>query len=827
MVGERIGADAGPMITTTVPSGRRTGATWVAATGAFLLLAGAAVFVAVRWDQLSETAKLALVLALTGAFLAGGRMLRRPLPATGDVLFHLGAFLMPVDLAGIGAHAGMGWRSLLVAEGVLGVVALGGLGAATGSIVLLWAGAASVAVLAAGIASVSPVPAPLLLAGVALAAELSGHARLRRAAWPWAAVAGMAPVLGAVVILVGGVGHGTMTDLGLAGPALASALSGALAAAVLARQARRHDDLRLAFLALASFGVGLLSAWAGAALPASTGAVGLAGLFVAVQVAALLAGPDPFWRKPLAGVAYGSEVPAGLASLYAGAVVLAAPFADRFDPQPMWACAAALLALGYLAADIRRYRGTPRPFGLTLLRGGSWGPATVPLAIAAVAAVALGTASAITSAVALLAVAALAAVSGRPWSEAVVAAFAPWAVVTAAGQPALAAVAGLAGAAVVAEAAVRRIRQVGASPLEPVLAAIAVATALLGLAIASDVLGPSGAVAAALPACWLLASQLERGGRRLADVARLAMLVPAVGAVSLGLTPAQAVPILLGAVVLFGADAFRLGRPEVGVGAALALQGLVVEVALGAGIAGPAVGLALCVAAVAWAGLAVVVDEEWRLPFLVAAGAGVALGLATASADPTTFANALLIAGGLAIAAGLSTRRSDVAHLGGVVCTVAIGIHLATAGVADSEPYVAPVAAQLLVAGWAARRRSPGTTSWAAYVPSIALLGGLALLERVVGGAGWHAVVAGAVGTAAVAAGGWWRLAGPMVVGTALLVATTVHESLGALAGVPTWAWLSFGGTILLAIGVALERSDTSPTEAGRRIVDVVAERFG
>ncbi|MDQ3898635.1 MAG: hypothetical protein M3326_15560, partial [Actinomycetota bacterium] len=102
-----------------------------------------------------------------------------------------------------------------------------------------------------------------------------------------------------------------------------------------------------------------------------------------------------------------------------------------------------------------------------------------------------------------------------------------------------------------------------------------------------------------------------------------------------------------------------------------------------------------------------------------------------------------------------------------------------------------------------------------------------ALAERVTGGAGWHGLVAGAVGTAAVALGGWRKLAGPMVVGTGLLVAVTVHESLGALAGVPTWGWLSLGGALLLAVGIALERSDTSPVEAGRRIVDVVAERFG
>ena len=119
--------------------GRRTGATWVAATGAFLLLAGATVFVAVQWDRMTELAKLAVVVGLTAAVLVGGRRLRRTLPATGDVLFHLGAFLMPVDLAGIGVYSGVAWRPLLLAEGVLGVVALGGLGALTGSAVLVWA----------------------------------------------------------------------------------------------------------------------------------------------------------------------------------------------------------------------------------------------------------------------------------------------------------------------------------------------------------------------------------------------------------------------------------------------------------------------------------------------------------------------------------------------------------------------------------------------------------------------------------------------------------------------------------------------------------------
>ena len=64
---------------TTTPN--RTGATWVAGTGAFLLLAATALFVAVRWDDIPGAAKLGIVGALTGAFLLGGRALARTLPA--------------------------------------------------------------------------------------------------------------------------------------------------------------------------------------------------------------------------------------------------------------------------------------------------------------------------------------------------------------------------------------------------------------------------------------------------------------------------------------------------------------------------------------------------------------------------------------------------------------------------------------------------------------------------------------------------------------------------------------------------------------------------
>ncbi|HEX2273864.1 MAG TPA: DUF2157 domain-containing protein, partial [Acidimicrobiales bacterium] len=92
------------------------GATWVASTGAFLLVVAAAVFVAVQWDRLGSGARLLLAAGVTGACLWGGRALRPVLPATGDVVFHLGAFLLPVDLAAVALQADLGWRALVLAE---------------------------------------------------------------------------------------------------------------------------------------------------------------------------------------------------------------------------------------------------------------------------------------------------------------------------------------------------------------------------------------------------------------------------------------------------------------------------------------------------------------------------------------------------------------------------------------------------------------------------------------------------------------------------------------------------------------------------------------
>ncbi|MCU1487935.1 MAG: hypothetical protein JWN67_4681, partial [Actinomycetia bacterium] len=143
----------------TADDTRRTAATWVAGTGAFLLLVAATVFTAVRWDDLPPIAKLGILLGGTAAFLSGGRALRRTLPGTGAAVLHLGTLLLPVDAVAIGLHLDLGWAGTLFVAGLAGAVAFPLVERTLDSVVLRWAGTGAAAATVAGLAGASPLPA--------------------------------------------------------------------------------------------------------------------------------------------------------------------------------------------------------------------------------------------------------------------------------------------------------------------------------------------------------------------------------------------------------------------------------------------------------------------------------------------------------------------------------------------------------------------------------------------------------------------------------------------------------------------------------------------
>lgn len=159
---------------------RATAAAWVAAVGAALLLAAAGTFLAVSWDALGLTARVAVVASVTGAAILGGQRLRRVLPAVGAVVFHLGALLVPVDALGLAhqldANVAVRWAAVgLTATLVMPVLAVVGRSRVLGLVGLV---GLPVTATAAGIGGYTH-PA-IVLAGLALVATALEVARVER-----------------------------------------------------------------------------------------------------------------------------------------------------------------------------------------------------------------------------------------------------------------------------------------------------------------------------------------------------------------------------------------------------------------------------------------------------------------------------------------------------------------------------------------------------------------------------------------------------------------------------------------------------------------------
>lgn len=331
-----------------------------------------------------------------------------------------------------------------------------------------------------------------------------------------------------------------------------------------------------------------------------------------------------------------------------------------------------------------------------------------------------------------------------------------------------------------------------------------------------------------LVTAWLLGTALDHTRSEtfpplgmVPRVASTAVLLPA----AVVLADAQVAVLALALAGVAVLEAARRGEPPLIGVTAVALPLGVIAGGLAIGLTVDEAGLAATVAAVVPLGLAAVVTDHWRPAALATAATLAAPGLVLALGVPSTGATALLVAGAALIAAAALLGQPLLVVVGGTAASFGYWMHLDLAGVETADAYVVPVALALLAIGLPAERQR-SASSWFTLSPPIVLLGCTALVERVDGGGGAHALVVGTVATLAVLLGGRLRLLGPVVAGTLLLVALTTYETLAITAGVPTWAWLAAGGTLLLGAGLAMDRAETGPVETGRRVVDVVAERF-
>jgi hypothetical protein len=767
------------------------------------------VLVAVRWESIPDGVKLSALAAVSGGLLLVGRRgatpLARRVPAAAGVLFHLGAFLCPVTVAAVLVHLSVPRDQLLLVLGAGSALLFHVLGRLEDSVVLRWGAAAAVVVATTGLGGLTPVPATgwlVVLAGLALVD------RRGTAAGAWALVAGFAPFVG--LAADGGLSsfaRDTVVDA--VGTGLTPAIVGLGAAAVLAVVAHQRRALPLVALSGMALTGGVAAAWHDLEPSPGTATIAAAAAFVLVEAAALLVRRDPFWASPVRGTALMAEVlaiPTVLGTVVTTLLV---------EAGPSTAVACMLSAVAWLVADLRRVEGDADAPALGAFLGGSWWPGTVAASISILGVIAAGTGSSLATGGAALALAAVLVVSGRAGSAGLVPVLASAAPLYVADEPWAVAALGVAGALLVAGQAALH-RPDAADPLT----VVAPLPALVAGAVLVTQVPLVGLLVAGLALLWAQAAIVDRGRAHahLGDVPRAFTLAVLTAGVTL---PAGELAVLGAAfTVIHTLDLVRRGDARLAWAWTIGVPIVVGATAVAVDVE-PALPLTLAAVPFALVTLRLgALRPATSATALVLAGAG----LATAASDPRSLGTVLLLDGVLVLAAGLRIERPELVVLGGLSAVAGTWQHLSLGGVESVDAYALPVAVLLWVVG--ARLAEAGTTSWVTHGPAIALAGGTALAERLADGGGAHALLAGLVGLVAVIEGGGRRLAAPLLLGTGVLVALTVHETTAVTAGVPTWAWLATGGALLVGAGLTMERHQLGPVETGRRLVDVVNEHF-
>lgn len=352
---------------------------------------------------------------------------------------------------------------------------------------------------------------------------------------------------------------------------------------------------------------------------------------------------------------------------------------------------------------------------------------------------------------------------------------------------------------------------------------------VVGAIVASEV-GVQATLLVLLALAWGLGVALDRTRSdrmpalgALPRVASVLLLRPALGFVSDDPAFTAAFAGALGVAATL--ESVRLRQPTLTGITALAAPAAVVPAALALGLTVETAGLLTLTGALVPALVAVRLSTRWAVSATAIAAALAAVGTVLAAGEPSTGATALLALGGLLALSGLLWGLVPVGLAGAATAAIGYWWHLDQAGIDAVDSLVLPAVVALAVAGVAAERRR-SASSWFTLTPPLALLGAAALAERLGGGPAVHALVAGAVGVLAVVLGGLQRAVGPLVTGTALLAVLTAHETVAVTAGVPTWAWLALGGAVLLGAGLALDRTDTGPVEAGRHLREVLGASF-
>lgn len=741
------------MTTDTTPqaateSARPAAITWLAATGTALIFAALAYFTISHWGNLNQWVKFLLLITATTTAIGAGAKLRHRLPVTATALTHLGALSIPIDASAVAYN--WHWSSLLIVQGVSGLIAIAVLERVMKTIVLDYARPVAMVVATTGIAATwqahSPttaIPAPVLVAG--LAVLFAAFSPKRRSVYVTAITAAFAPL--AVVVYDAWLqntdlraGHGVVRILGVIGApwgwSLATAVIAAAAFAIIAIRDERQDFGAAAFV---TFIVNGAIAWTALPTNSNLRILALPALFLITELVALALRKDRIFATPSAMLALLGEVLAVLPTAVLGAAALtltnmrANLTASSVSTS---ALAAAFVAAAWMIASSRSNDANESNLmGARAALGACAGLAS--LAYLTETHLQLGTITMLVSLAVLIAgrnnrIVQFTSLSAMTWS--VVAAqgtsWGTW---------------------------------------------FAIATTGVALAIAIVKQQPQ--------LSWFA--------------------VPAFGFLA----------------VFSRHDGFLYERP-------LSYTAQIVTLYL------------LTTAGLAFAAF---VPKEWRAQLYTAIGTAATVSLGTAALhNKAQFGMGLCVIGIGVVAHGLASRSSAVAHAGGLTIIYGLWFTMANHNVGWIEAYVTPLAVQLLVGGYLARRHAAtldaeqiskltySTNSWVVYGPALLLLLmpsiWIAIAEA--SSASAHLLFAGVVAVIAVAAGGTQRLAAPLILGTGALVVILGDLTAAPARQVPAWLWLAAGGCALVATAIGMERTETTPLAAGRRLIDIVHDQF-
>ncbi len=777
------------------------------------MLVAAVVVVASQWNLIPQSVRFCGLLAAFVAIVAIAERIRATAPTTATVVAHLVPGIAVTVGIAAGATLGNPWPVSMLIGGLLG--------ASVSEVnVRRWRAprmavitACSAVVAAVGLAGQTSAPIAVI-AGIVAVALLLLRRELEAATI--AVLVGASPVLGTLTTFK--VGDGTMTRIGAAGHVLiwAAPIAGALAGVVLGVLAHRRRSVGLVIASSTSL---LLNVVAGLAVEqASTPA------WATLIAAALLATELSTWlRSDSVWTTSMSHLSNGVATAMSGTVpvIAAAAFAGvTFAPAVSlagWSIPIALTLATTTSISVRR-------------TGASSLAAIGAVALIVCLASSLGASPLVVSLVGLAVLAASATTRLVPAESA-------------------AAASGVALAVTLLRRAIDRGQFSGidhwttAAAIDLALVLCGAVLSMLVLARRSStsdramLLAVAGAALSAgvVTPMWAVAMATIIGVvvglvgvlRRPAFAAPLALAAVGVSATHMGgrhwsnvvAIVVCAVPVL----VARRATVHALWSAQVVLAATVLLQ---INHVAPTGITG-----SLIAAAIALSGIAFTTSRFTALDSGAIAAAGLAIACSVhPDSHPAFISLSVLVASAQGLGYGVARSNRPLAGWSAITggaslfslwftsgTNAALLSGLARYDFRRADLAVLAISAVMLIIGAGVRRWNTlnPVSTWLAYGPALAVLTSWLLVVQVERRADWASIIGLVVGIACIAVGGWRRLAAPLVIGTASLIATTIAATGSQLASLPGWAWLVVGGTALLVLAVAVERHSNDDDAAG------------